>query len=255
MRLLLLVLIPLLLSNPLLWGEEPKSILDKGLTPDPDIFDGTFAENWERENETPRYARVGETSYGNSLEGKENKVKGWVQKQGENPGQQGDDPRRQGSGIGNDGEPEDQGGGGGKEEEPIEQVENPIAGGGGEKPPEQEAGGGGNSEQPQMQTAGGGGGSNPLEMLKKITSSAQSQKSREQMGSSGEENNEEDPTFGNNTYQVEVQEQSADVLGSNPEQAEKPEDKGNRNRSAASGRQETTRGGGSETGDDLPSGI
>ncbi len=254
MRNLIFLLTTCLLSSPLVWGQEPKSILDRGLTPDPDIFDGTFAENWDRDNETSRIARVGETSYGNSLEGKENKVKGWVQQQGDNPGQQGSDPRRQGAGIGTDGKPEDKGGGGAENENPIEQVENPISGGGQEEPQDQQqAGGGGNNEQAQR--AGGGSGSNPLEMLKKITSSAQSQKNREQMGSYGEENNEEESAFGNNTYQVEVQEQSADVLGSNPETAEKPEDRGNRNRSAASGRQETTSGGGSETGDDLPSGI
>lgn len=240
----------------LLWAQQT-SITEKGLTPDPDIFDGTFSENWEREQDQIPYARIGETSYGNSLEGKENNVKGWVTEKGENPEGQGQDPQRQGRGLGQEGEPEDEGSGGGNEEDnSIEVTEQPNGGGGGQS--EQQKSGGGNSgmEPPQgMQAAGAGGSQNPLEMLKKITSMAQSKNQSQNPSENMEGGEEGEGTFGNNTHQVEVAKQSADVLGSNRQETEKADKNGAEHRSAAAGRQEQTRNEGSETGDDLPSGI
>jgi len=249
----------ILLTGPALLWAQPTSITEKGLTPDPDIFDGTFSENWERDQEQIPYARIGETSYGNSLEGKENNVKGWVTEKGENSEGQGQDPQRQGRGLGQEGEPEDEGGGN-QEDNSIEVTEQPEAGGGGQSEQQkQQQSGGGNSdmEPPQgMQNAGGGGSQNPLEMLKKITSMAQSKNQSQSSTVENMEGGEEgEGTFGNNPHQVEVAKQNADVLGSNRQEAEKPDKNGAEHRSAAAGRQEKTRNEGSETGDDLPSGI
>lgn len=240
---------------------QETTISEKGLTPDPDIFDGTFSENWDREQEQIPYARIGETSYGNSLEGKENHVKGWVTEQGDNPEGQGRDPQRQGRGLGQEGEPEDEGSGGGNQEdnsiEVTEQPENPGGGGQSEEQKQQRSGGGNNGMEPPagMQTAGGGGSNNPLEMLKQITSMAQGKRQSENSPESQQSGEEGEGTFGNNPYQVEIEKQSADVLGANRQETEKPEKNASEHRSAAAGRQEQTENSGSETGNDLPSGI
>jgi len=248
---------------------------EKRDTPDPDIFDGTAYEKWERENQESPFARIGETSYGNALEGKENQVREWVNERARNPNGEQQDPNQEGSGSmagpgsGEEESENRQGAGGGTDgESQMIEVEKPELSGQGPPPGEEEgkkgSGGGGGSRS--MAGAGeqrggrGSGMNNPLEMLKKITMAArgggESEDQSAESRGSGEGQSEEDASFGNNPYQIDKEVQSEDVLGTaRKEETEEGDQKASSARESATGPQERSRGGAGDTGDDLPSGI
>lgn len=232
------------------------------LDPDPNIFDGTRFENFERE-QVPQLSRVGETSYGKALEGKENQVKGAESPQEQQTADGQQEPMQGGGqGGGAEQDPQEPGGGMGGEDHQI-QVEQPDLVGAAEGPDgkEEQAGGGrqgGGGGGGGMEQQGGGMSGNPLEMLKILTQAAQS-KGGQQQGDSGQPGGDgsEEATFGNNPHQV-AQIKSPEVVGGmDQRQEESREPSESSARESAVGQQERSREqrGGREVGDDVPTGL
>ena len=252
-------------------------------TPDPDIFDGTMVENiQQQQQQQPRVVRVGQYSEGNSLEGMKNKVEGWntPQQQAQGQGQQGQQQQgQQGQGQGQPGQQgqdqeEGQGGGGqegeeGEGEQPgmgmpqasAQEIQNEQGQGqsGGQQGQQGQGGMQGPMNMPGGMGGGdsqsGGGGNNPLEVLAQITQSAKQSMSQRQgqQGQQGMEGLEAaEGEFGNNNMQVEAANVSQETLGQMEEAEQQTSASANR---SAVGRQEQSRGTGSEVGDNIPSDI